>query len=291
MNDYGIYVFSGTGNTLKCAKALKEVLDKNGILSGFHEIKDGEEYHEERDLILCYPIHGFNAPNVMLRFCREMPQGFGNVWFMKTSGEPLALNDNSSGELIRILRRKGYHIKGEFHYLMPYNMVFRHSDGLASLMWKTAQERIPQAAEQIVDGTELRITPSFPAKAMSLLCRIEHWFYPKNGRLYHVDMNRCIKCLKCVRDCPTRNISFSEGKFHFGSGCTGCVRCSFRCPEKAIHIGLLDFMRVNGPYDFTKDPKEASIGKYCEKGYRRYFQIILENPDIIKELREEVTKE
>ena len=97
MNELGIYVFSGTGNTLKCAEALKEALDKKEIHSSFHEIKDGEAYHEEKDLILCYPIHGFNAPNIMLRFCREMPSGSGKIWFMKTSGEPLPLNDNSSG--------------------------------------------------------------------------------------------------------------------------------------------------------------------------------------------------
>ncbi len=271
MNRIGIYVFSGTGNTLKCAEALKEALDQKGVICGFHEIRDGETYHEEKDLILCYPIHGFNAPNIMLRFCREMPSGSGRVWFLKTSGEPLALNGNSSRELIHILQKKGYHIKGEFYYVMPYNMVFRHSDELASLMWKTAQERIPQAAEQICNGIEDMIAPSFSAKAMSLLCRIEHWFYPKNGRLYHVDMERCIRCMKCVRNCPTGNISFSEGKFYFGSDCTGCVRCSFCCPEKAIHIGLLDFMRVNGPYDFTLDPGKASIGRYCKKAYQRYF--------------------
>lgn len=272
MNGFGIYVFSGTGNTLKCAKALKEALEQKGILSGFREIKDGTAYHGEKELILCYPVHGFNAPNVMLRFCREMPPGFGGVWFMKTSGEPLSLNDNSSGEMIRILQRKGYHIKGEFHYVMPYNMVFRHSDELASLMWKTAQERIPEAAERIADGMENRIEPLFPARVMSLLCRIEHWFYPENGRLYHVDRDSCIKCMKCVRDCPTGNISFEDGRFHFGGKCTGCVRCSFRCPEKAIHIGLLDFMRVNGSYDFTSDPGKASIGKYCKKAYERYFR-------------------
>lgn len=272
MTEYGIYVFSGTGNTLKCAQALKAALDGLGVVSHLHEIRDGSETAGEEELVLCYPIHGFNAPNVMLRFCREMPPGSGAVWFLKSSGEPLALNGSSSGELIRILQKKGYRIKGEFHYVMPYNMVFRHSDEFAAFMWKTAQERIPEAAAQIAEGTENRIAPSFPARAMSLVCRIEHWFYPKNGRLYHVDMSRCVKCMKCVKDCPTGNISFSEGRFHFGSGCTGCVRCSFRCPEKAIHIGLLDFMRVNGPYDFTSDPEKASIGRYCKKAYQRYFR-------------------
>lgn len=272
MNESGIYVFSGTGNTLKCAKALNEALDQNGFHAGFHEITGKTEYAGEKDMILCYPIHGFNAPNIMLRFCRELPPGDGGIWFLKTSGEPLALNDNSSGELIRILRGKGYSIRGEFHFIMPYNMVFRHSDEFASLMWQTAQGRIPEAAKQIAEEKETQGKPPVSSRIMSRLCRIEHWFYPKNGRLYRVDRKRCIHCMKCVNDCPVGNISFAEDKIRFGRNCTACMRCSFRCPEGAVHIGLLDFMRVNGSYDFSADPGKAVPGRYCKKAYQRYFQ-------------------
>ncbi len=271
MNGFGIYVFSGTGNTLMCAKALKEALDRTGAVSVLHEIRDGTEFAGEKDLILCYPVHGFNAPNMMLRFCRGIPEGRGNVWFLKTSGEPLRLNGNSSAELMKLLRKKGYSVMGEFHYVMPYNMVFRHSDEMASLMWKTARERIPEAAEQIAAGKDRAIRPSVPAKTMSLLCRIEHRFYPANGRTYRVDTDRCVKCMKCVKNCPASNITYEDGRFRFGRNCSGCVRCSFGCPEGAIHIGLLEFMRVNGTYDFSRDPEKAEIGRYCRRSYIRYF--------------------
>lgn len=269
-NRIGIYVFSGTGNTLKCAKALETALTEQGAAVRLHEIADGSETAAERDLVLCYPVYGFNMPRILKTFCRNLATG-GNVWFLKTSGEPLHLNDNSSAQMIRILKKKGYRIKGEFHYIMPYNMVFRHTDETASLMWKTAEERIPEAAQMIAEGVETPIRSPFSAKSISALCRIEHWFYPKNGRLFRVDQIKCVRCMKCVNSCPTKNISFEDGKFRFGKNCIGCVRCSFRCPTEAIRIGLIDFMRVNGPYDFTRDPKGAAIGRYCKKAYRRYF--------------------
>lgn len=271
MSELGIYVFSGTGNTLKCARALKEELDGRGAVSRFHEIQDGSEQVSEHDLVICYPVHGFNAPNCMIHFCRGIPEGQGSVWFLKTSGEPLRLNDHSSAELAKILRRKGYTVRGEFHYVMPYNMVFRHSDEMASLMWATAKRRIPDAAKQISEGNGSVVRPPVSARVMAGLCRIEHWFYPKNGRLFRVDADRCVRCMKCVNTCPTKNIRYTDGRFSFGGGCIGCVRCSFECPSGAIHIGILEFMRVNGPYDFTRDPDQAEIGGYCRNAYERYF--------------------
>ena len=268
----GIYVFSGTGNTLKCAKALEEALTERGVPVCFHELHDGSEAAPERDLVICYPVYGFNMPRIFKTFCRNLRDG-GNVWFMKTSGEPLRLNDNSSTEMIRILKKKGWHIKGEFHFIMPYNMVFRHTDEMASKMWETARERINDAARQIAKGEERTIHPPFSAKAVSALCRIEHWSYPKNGRLFRVANKKCVRCMKCVRECPTGNVTFRDGKFAFGQNCVGCVRCSFNCPKGAIHIGLIDFMRVNGPYDFTRDPEIAVIGRYCRKAYERYFSL------------------
>ncbi|MBR6321499.1 MAG: EFR1 family ferrodoxin [Lachnospiraceae bacterium] len=296
MKGLGIYVFSGTGNTLKCAKALLDELESLGLSAALHEIGDGsEEAAEEEDLVLCYPVYGFNVPLPMLRFCRNLAEGSGRVWFLKTSGEPLRLNDNSSACLSRILCKKGRIVTGEFHYIMPYNIVFRHSDEAASLMWKTAKERIPAAAAAVAaelnpksagaeaetsagTGTKTAAVPAVKKRApvssviMSHICAIEHGFYPLNGRLYRVDADRCLNCMRCVKQCPTGNITYSEGKFRFGKNCAGCMRCAFNCPSDAIRIGILDFMRVNGPYDFGRDPEEASFGKYCRKAYKRYFE-------------------
>ena len=266
----GIWVFSGTGNTLKCAKALETAMKKRGVSVNLHEIANGTETAEERDLVICYPVYGFNMPRILKDFCRNLPDG-GNVWFLKTSGEPLHLNDNSSAQMIRILKKKGWRVRGEFHYIMPYNMVLRHTDELASLMWQTAQARIPEAAKRIANGEETPIAAPLSAKIVSALCRIEHWFYPRNGRLFRVDAKKCVRCQKCVKNCPTKNITFENGRFRFGKNCIGCVRCSFNCPTGAIKIGLIDFMRVNGPYDFTRDPKSAVPGRFCRKSYERYF--------------------
>ena len=48
--------------------------------------------------------------------------------------------------------------------------------------------------------------------------------------------NDCIKCLKCEKICPSKNIKVNE-KVSFGSNCYLCLRCLHQCPKEAIQIG------------------------------------------------------
>ncbi len=77
--------------------------------------------------------------------------------------------------------------------------------------------------------------------------------------------------MMCVKNCPVNNIKYENGKFKFGGNCLGCTRCSFNCPKDAFNFGILNFMKVNGKYDFNADSSKAVIGKYCKKSYERYF--------------------
>lgn len=90
---------------------------------------------------------------------------------------------------------------------------------------------------------------------------------------FRVDAKKCVRCMKCINECPENNIQYKDSKFRFGKNCCGCFRCSFNCPEGAIHIGMLDPMRVNGPYEFDRDPGKAKIGRFCRKAYKRYFNV------------------
>lgn len=268
-----IYVFSGTGNTRMCADLLKSELEKRSVSAELIPFETGYERAQKAgDMIVCYPVHAFNTPENVLRFVKGFPVGAGGVYFLKTSGEPLSLNDNSSAPMIRILEKKGYTILGEFHFVMPYNILFRHSDEMASRMLQTARRRMPRAARYVAASKPRRKRIGLGAKAMSGLCRIEHFGVRLNGRLYKVNTNRCVKCMRCVKECPVQNIRYKNGRFSFGMECVGCGRCYFQCPVDAYTFGFLNPMRVNGAYDFTRDPSKAVIGKYCHDAYERYFR-------------------
>ena len=44
----------------------------------------------------------------------------------------------------------------------------------------------------------------------------------------------CVKCGKCVENCPANNISFENEEITFKDNCVACLGCYHRCPQKAI---------------------------------------------------------
>ena len=271
-----IFVFSGTGNTLMCAKFLQERLAEGGVNASLHRIENGREdfsaiVDDADTVVVCYPVHAFNAPYNVVRFAKRLKNADKSLYFVKTSGEPLKLNDNSSRSLKRRLIKKGYLYRGEYHVVMPYNMIFRHSDEMAAKMWRTAQNKLSCAAAEIARKKAHKKKTPVSAFLISGVCKIERFGMRLSGKFYSVNKHKCIHCNDCIANCPVKNIRVKNGKFRFGTHCIGCMRCSFNCPQNAIRIGILNFMKVNGHYDFGADPDKAKIGKYCRRSYERYF--------------------
>ena len=272
------YCFSGTGNTLRVTEKLKEELQRNGHTAEIFPIAAEESFaktEEFDEIVVCYPVHAFNAPAPVLRFLKTMPKGGKKPCFLlRTSGEPLGFNHASGILPKRILRRRGYDIKGELFYVMPYNIIFRHSDGMAARMELAAEKRALSDAESLEKG-EGKVFSNGPIRRLvSFVLRIEHPAMKAIGRRFKVT-KECVSCGKCARVCPQGNIGMKDGKPKFGKNCAGCMGCSFACPKDAIRIGILNGWRVNGAYSFSGEPaKDEEVCDYCKKSYLRYFHEI-----------------
>ncbi len=273
----GIYVFSGTGNTARVCGLFQERLIGGGAEVVSHNMED--EYTDAVSpdkfdaLIFAYPVHGFNAPTIVTQFAEKLPEANGKPYYVvKSSGEPAKANRASSAKLNAILKSKGYIMLDEFHYVMPYNMIFRHEQHMVDKMWRRAMEAADFDAAEVLEGRRGNIKQHARHRLISGLFRIEHGGMRIIGRHYKVDMNKCVKCMRCVNACPVGNIEYKDGKFVFGKKCLGCARCSFNCPKDAFNISLLNSWRVNGAYDFSlKEESDGELCKWCNKSYRRYF--------------------
>ena len=272
-----ICYFSGTGNTKRVVDKYVEAFKSHGHeVDTFRVENRNFNYNlEDYDKIgLAYPIHAFNAPAIIFDFIKKLPKLKDEkpLFIIKTSGEPLRLNNISSIKPMSILKKKNLRLTNEYHYCMPYNIIFRHTDSMAYKMWETAQKLIPIDAQEILDRKEVKLK-KFPfARPLAFVFRIEHWGGRFNGKRYKVRDN-CVHCNACVNICPTHNITVENGEFHFGKNCIMCMRCAFLCKQNAIKIGLFEKWKVNGPYTFQKPEKEEEDKhkKYCKKSYQKYF--------------------
>lgn len=276
-----IYVFSGTGNTKKACDIYKSEFEKNGVETTLYTVKKGFENLPDPNNFdyvgFAYPIHGFNAPYIMLDLAKALPKANGTKQYfvVKTSGEPLKINNVSSIKFNDIMKRKGYVPFSEYHYVMPYNMIFRHTDEMAARMKNTLEQLASVEAREAICGVEHKLSKVPFGRFVAWVVRIEQPAMKVNGRFFKVDGNKCIKCGACAKNCPVGNIKMDgNGKFSFGGDCVMCTRCSFNCPTNAFDIGMLNGWKVNGRYSYKlpEKPEEDKHAWYCKKAYKRYFE-------------------
>lgn len=271
-----ICVFSGTGNTRRVCGLLAEELHTRGVETDIFDIREGQLQPDISDyemLVFGYPVHAFNAPASALRFLKNLPRVDKiPAYVVRTSGEPLKLNDASGITPRRILKKKGFIVKGELSCVMPYNIIFRHSDPMAVRMWNAAKLRIKKGAEEIAKGCgeTKKINPF--RRFIAFVLRIEHTAMPLIGRRFKATEN-CVGCGICSNKCPQGNIKMVDGKPKFGKNCVGCMACAFTCPKDALKLAILNKWRVNGKYSFEGEPAtDDEICDYCKKAYLKYFK-------------------
>ena len=281
-----ICYFSGTGNTQKVAdKYVSCLTELNNeaqaiaveTLLGDKNLPDNFLTQlQNADLVgFGYPIHAFNAPAIVLEFAKRLPKlaDKKRAFVFSTSGEPLELNNISSVKLRGMLKRRNFEVTSEYHYCMPYNIMFRHSNEMAHKMWHTCEQLIPLDARDLVENRPHMLKKVPCGGFIAWIMRCEHWGGRLNGRRYKVS-EECAHCEKCVNICPTHNISVKDGKFRFGRKCLMCMRCALMCPKNAIKIGWFNKWKVNGAYSFdepTTPEEQQKYNKMLTKAYEKYF--------------------
>lgn len=275
MNFQLIY-FTGTGNTRRVKDVAKKYLISNGHkVCEIDVTKDEFVSLDDYDaLIIFYPIYAFNAPKTIINYIKKI-NALKNTLpciIMKQSGEHLFWNNASSTYLTRLLKRRNIIVTNEYHYLMPYSFMFRHSDYMAYRMNNVMEKLVPIDLEHFFNHEDTHIDKFFLSGLFSFIFRIQ-WFGGRlNGIFYKVDLDKCIDCQKCIDNCPNHNITYSNGRIKFENHCLMCQRCVMYCPTHAIKAGFFNNWRVDEPYSFKETPYQEEIKpNFCKNSYQKYF--------------------
>jgi len=289
--------YTGTFNTRYVTKKLQERLESKGWEVETYEI---DPTNNERldlsvyDIVgLGYPIYGYCAPYAFLRFVRHQrfPRG-QRVFIYKNSGETEHANDASSKYLLRHLRWFGVKVRNEYHFIMPYNIHFRFDEYLVREMLIMDDKLMDILVYELENGIpNKKPYKLWPRLVSSVVSRPQYIGGDVNSFLYKVDKDKCINCNLCIKRCPTHNI-FRDAKdtIRFHHNCLMCMRCSFFCPENAIHIGFLDDWgwKVNGGYDFRKIEQIPYDKPYITKDTTGFFKCYVETYEAISRRHAEI---
>ncbi|MEI8217262.1 MAG: EFR1 family ferrodoxin [Eubacteriales bacterium] len=239
-----IFYFSGTGFTERVATHLFDEFRTMGHEVNLYYIptliSEGElsGIYEDCDVFgIMYPVHSFNAPEIVVKFAKDLPKADGKKSFIvKTAGEDAKVNHGSSDLLIRVLKKRGYLVNYEELVQMPSNFAVRNDDDSIRRIVRNADALVKIIAEEIVKGRNKAYKKNVRQRAFVGASRVE-WLGAHMIAKFHFKVNTdCNLCEFCIKNCPTKNISIKNDKLKFGTKCTFCMRCIYTCPQKAIHI-------------------------------------------------------
>lgn len=275
-----LYTFTGTGNTKICGDFIKKYLEDMGDSVDHYVFNSADTTHpnpNDYDMIgIGYPIHAFNIPEVFSDFLKELEPVNNKKYFIyKVSGEPFHLNDCSSYHSAKRLKKKGYNLFLEKHFIMPYNIMFNYNFSLKKQMYLYLEALTKVFAMKIHNEEEELIRYTFGKKIFSSILRIE-WIAPKlNSTFVRVDKKKCINCNLCINNCPTKAIYRNDkNEIRINSHCAMCMRCTLNCPTDAIKYGFMNSWKVNGRFNYNKLVNDDSIsGDYVNANTKGYFKL------------------
>lgn len=279
--------YTGTYNTRYLTNKIKVRFENQGYTVDTVEINcetapvSTQGYHY---IGFSYPIYGFNSPAPFNRYIKKLKFEKGQKYFIyKNSGETMAINNASSRILIRRMKKFKCDFRGEYHFVMPYNIHFAFDREFIRQIFQKNEKLADIMMHNLKNGIIFKIKSNFIYNFGAFFVGIQKIGGNINSFFYKVDKSKCISCNKCVNICPEKNI-YVKGKIRFHHKCDMCMRCSFFCPTNAIKIGFLEGWKVNGDYNFEQIERDTSpIKEYITKDSKGFYKCFIKHFKFIDE--------
>lgn len=240
MKQVCILYFSGTGMTKHLVDCLQSAFADAGVGTTSLPLEREDPRHlglfSFDAVVLAFPVHAFNAPQLVVRFARQLPlaQRF-KAFVVCTAGENSPINSAASGTLRRVLRQRGYRVLYDALVPLPSNFGVRHSDEEARRLLEEANDRAQDIVQAVTTGRGALQHPGPAARAAAALGKAEWPGAHLAGQLFFAG-DGCTRCGRCAARCPTHNITQGAEGITFGRQCCLCLRCVYGCPVDAINL-------------------------------------------------------
>lgn len=254
---YTIIYFSPTGNVKHLARLLAAKLNASDENIFPLEFTDPNQLKRKENLILLYPVHGFNAPRTVKRFVNSLAPGlFDFVSMIGVGCTTNGVNGAASSDLRKLFTKKGYSIFVDEIMAMPLTFIMEFPDDLNMKLVAESEKMIAELSMRIIEKNISINEVKIQSQILNFIGKVESPASRAFGLELHANSD-CNSCGTCWSNCPEQNIRQKKnGKPGFGINCIMCMRCIYNCPQKAISPRFSKFIPIKNGYSLKKYIKD-----------------------------------
>ena len=233
-----IFYFSGTGNTEYISKLFKKHFESMGINCILIDISKKKTLNDDYQFyVFGAPIHAEVFPKNYVEWVEANIKKSNKKCIIFST--QAANKGSGPDQLSEILNKKGYEVVIQDFITMPnnYYVVAFEKSSFEEIkrLKEDADKKVRKLVEKFIRG-EKNINKVSKLRLNFAKAEYKGFYLFSKGwarRNLSVDMKLCVKCMKCVKNCPTRNIKFKENQFEFENQCISCQKCLHTCPTNA----------------------------------------------------------
>ncbi len=260
--------FSGTGGTAYVADCFVQALGQRGAQTVPVSIRAGDAYKNDGEdfLLLLFAVHAANAPEPVYTWLKSMGAAGAKLpaaVISVSGGGEISPNTACRLSSIRRLQKIDCPVQLEEMLIMPPNLFLETDPALCGRILNILPQKVERILNALETGAPSLKKPKRIDRLFSHVFEIEKLgcrFYAKTIRR----TEDCNGCGLCARECPGRNIAMENGKPRFQAKCLLCLRCIYRCPQKALRPGLAKKAVLSGGYDIAAMRKAADEKLPCD---------------------------
>lgn len=274
-----IFYFTGTGNSMRAAQKIAEVLKNTEIIS----MKENPEMvnAEECEVIgFIFPVYHWSMPDAAIKFVEKLK--INSKAYIFCVAMPSFVCGESCEKLEEILKKKNAKISygNKVYCVANYAIVYPPLPPKKLIVPRT-EKKLNKIAHDILNRTVRPIPKAnfiVRKKIKSVMDKYKKVY--KYGDMGFKVNEDCISCGLCSKVCPVKNIELVGGKPTFKHNCSQCMACVSFCPKRAIGYKLNEEDLEKCGID-TKTIKVIKIMKLPKKR-KCYHNPYITSSDMIK---------